>query len=107
MRAQALTWEEDCQLERLVLRSITSRYQGELERCECSVTAEVTYTPVDTGDVHDLMITLWGEYLTRDRLELMEAVLCEGGADRGPAGLLRRGGRRKGGGRGAGARSQR
>jgi hypothetical protein len=82
MRTPHLTWDEKFQFERLVLKSITSRYQGELECQEWGHKGEVTYIPLDTGDIHDIAVELWGEYLTRDMLDTLEQELCEDGADR-------------------------
>jgi hypothetical protein len=77
-----LTWDEEFKLRDLVLRSITSRYQGELECSEWGHKGEVAYTPLDTGDIHDIAVELWGERLTRDWLSDLEQQLCEDGADR-------------------------
>jgi hypothetical protein len=81
MRTQSLTWDEQFAFERLVLKSITSRYQGELERWGSSH-GRISYAPVDTSEIHDLLVDLWGEHITRDTLDRLEQELCEEGADR-------------------------
>jgi hypothetical protein len=81
MTKPCLAFDEESQLEQLVLASIRSRYFGELERSENAQTLDVTYKPLNGYVIHELMTDLWGEYITPAALASLTKQLCEDGAD--------------------------
>jgi hypothetical protein len=79
-----LTSDEEFAFEQQVLKSIRSRYEAGLEWVECPHTGEGGYIPAesDAGDIHDFLIDLWGELLTRDCLDRLEEQLRKEAVDR-------------------------
>jgi hypothetical protein len=79
-----LSSEEEIEFEDMVKSSITAQYDGDLERHECSVTAEVHYTPLDTDHIRTLLNELWGELLTVETIEDFFKRLTKDGAEEWP-----------------------
>jgi hypothetical protein len=79
-----LNIEEEIEFENIVERSITARYDGDLERHECPKTIEVHYTPLDVDHIRTLLNELWGELLTVDTIEDFFKRLTEDGAEEWP-----------------------
>jgi hypothetical protein len=67
----------------LIENSIIARYSGELEKHEADDGA-VTFTPLDTDDIRDLLTTLWGGHITPQALELVFETLVTDGAEAWP-----------------------
>src|SRR5262249_38125121 len=58
---QQLSIDEEFQFDKLIDDSITSRYEGDLERRECPQTSDVTYRPLDHDSIRELLTMLWGD----------------------------------------------
>src|SRR5262249_28818559 len=82
---EALTWGEECELSELIAQSIIKRYSGDLEKhADKYETGLVTYTPLDTDDIRDLLTTLWGAHITAEKLEDVFETLTKDGAEHWP-----------------------
>jgi hypothetical protein len=81
MNTLRLTFDEECRLEHLVLKSVRSRYDGDLERFD-DRDGGFCYGPFDVDSVHDLLIALWGKYFTPDQLGAFERELRDDAVDR-------------------------
>jgi hypothetical protein len=82
---KTLTTEEEFKLSELIEKSITERYSGELERHEDERgKMPVMYTPLDTDDIRNVLIKLWGKYVTAETLKGVFNVLTQDGAEHWP-----------------------
>jgi hypothetical protein len=69
----------------LIENSIIARYSGDLERHEDPRGKRAdTYTPLDTDAIRELLVTLWGEHITAQALELVFETLTMEGAEEWP-----------------------
>jgi Glu-tRNA(Gln) amidotransferase subunit E-like FAD-binding protein len=68
----------------LVENSIIARYSGNLEKHECPRDLTITYTPLDTDDVRELLTALWGEHLAAEAIESVFENLTTDGAEEWP-----------------------
>jgi hypothetical protein len=67
--ANALTDDEQRQLVELIMRSITERYDGELECWADSYDGGPVYTPIDTDEIREMLVALWGERVSAEELD--------------------------------------
>jgi len=72
-----LKYEELSELEALIDRSITERYESALYRALGGENCRTLYTPADDDDIRDLLNMVWGELLTEDAIETAVARLCK------------------------------
>ena len=64
-----LSLEEACRFETMIDDSITSRYDGELDRGGEDLDGALAYTPLNTDAIRNLLHALWGELLTPEAIE--------------------------------------
>jgi hypothetical protein len=82
-----LTSEEQERFENAIDATIIARYNGDLERHEDPRGKRGDfYTPLDTNNIRELLIELWGERLTANAIEDAFLRLTEDGAESWPHG---------------------
>ena len=66
--AATLSFTEEIEFEMLIEKSITARCESELERRDDPRDGGVVFVPLDETHLHDLLVELWGERLTADKI---------------------------------------
>jgi hypothetical protein len=79
---------DDPELDLLLLieRSIIERYEGDLEKHDDPQNGGCLYTPLDTDNIRELVVSLWGELVHSEVLENAINRLTEHGAEVWPRG---------------------
>jgi hypothetical protein len=76
----ALSFTEEMEFETLIEKSITARYESELERLDDPHGGAV-FVPLDETHLHDLLVELWGERLTVDQIGDIQYRLMRDGTE--------------------------
>jgi hypothetical protein len=78
-----LSFAEVTRFYELIETPIIERYAGDLERHECE-DGTVTYTPLDTDTIRELLITLWGDLVSETTINGVYDDLITDGAEQWP-----------------------